>query len=369
MSVAVELYNSEWPQQFQQIKLQLEMYLQDTLYQSIEHVGSTSVPGLAAKPIIDIDIIVVRESLDAVINVLVTHGFTYLGELGIADRHVVKDPNQSPPRNTYVCIDGAAQTRNHLGVRNTLRSNLELREEYARVKLELAAQGINIIDYTQAKGTILQKVLQASGMLNIDELTTIKQANLKGEIWGAVKTERLLLREFVFKDADSYFELESNEENARYQDWPPRTIDQAQDLVSANIRNACTSPRTNWELVVENEGQMIGRVGAASKPLDLPHPDHFVKRFALWFSFLPSMQGKGFATEAMKAFIAGLTKRQDADAVELEIECDPRNLGSWRLAERLGFEKHSLTKGAWESKGEMVDSLVYQKVILRRETV
>jgi RimJ/RimL family protein N-acetyltransferase len=49
--------------------------------------------------------------------------------------------------------------------------------------------------------------------------------------------------------------------------------------------------------------------------------------------------------------------------MELEIECDPRNTGSWKLAERLGFEKHSLTKNVQEIKGEWVDSLVYRKTV------
>jgi RimJ/RimL family protein N-acetyltransferase len=47
----------------------------------------------------------------------------------------------------------------------------------------------------------------------------------------------------------------------------------------------------------------------------------------------------------------------------MEIECDPRNEGSWKLAERLGFERHSLTKEKEMIKGEWVDSLVMKKVV------
>lgn len=219
MSVFVEQYNPTWPSHFEQINSELEAYLQGVPYLSIEHVGSTSVAGLAAKPIIDTDIIVAREHVQSAIDALVNNGkFDYLGELGIADRHCVKDPNQSIPRNIYVCVDGVAQTRNHLGLRNTLRANPELRDEYARVKLDLAAKNTNIIDYIEAKGAVIQKILKASGMLSEEELAAIEKANLKGEKFGAVKTERLLLREFVMKDIPGYFELESNEENARYQE-------------------------------------------------------------------------------------------------------------------------------------------------------
>ncbi|KAJ4373060.1 hypothetical protein N0V83_003351 [Neocucurbitaria cava] len=373
MSVVVEQYNSEWPQQFQSIKSELETYLKDIEYLSIEHVGSTSVPGLAAKPIIDIDIIVTRGNLQPTIDALIANGkFDYLGELGIVDRHVFKDPNQSTRHNIYVCVDGVAQTRNHLGLRDTLRRDSELRDEYARVKLDLAAKNTNIIDYLEAKSVIIQKILRASGTLTKPELAAIEKANLKGERLGAIQTPRLLLREFETKDIDSYYELESNPENARYQDWPPRTKDEARQLVLENIRNHNAVPRTVFELAVDHTGHFIGRVGAKLTPtsydklpgeMTLKHVTHA----NLCFSFLPSAQGQGFATEAMKAFIAVLTKgtrgAKDGGKWELEIECDPRNTGSVRLAERLGFERHSLTKEKWESKGEWVDSLVFRKVV------
>lgn len=373
MSVIVEEYNPEWPRQFETIKSELEAYLQGVKYISIEHVGSTSVPGLAAKPIIDVDIIVTRENVQPSIDALITNGkFDYLGELGIVDRHVFKDPNQSTRHNIYVCVDGVAQTRNHLGLRDTLRSNSGLRDEYARVKLDLAARDTNIIDYLEAKGVVIQKILKASGFLSRQELAAIEKANMKGERFGALKTQRLVLREFVMKDVDGYFELESNEENARYQTWPPRTKAQARQLVLDNIRNHNAVPRTNFELAVDHEGRFIGRVGAKLSPTsyDKLPGEKMIKQVthaSLWFSFLPSVQGQGYATEAMTAFIEALTNKtrgaKDGGKWELEIECDPRNTASWKLAERLGFERHSLTKEAYESKGEWVDSLVFRKVV------
>lgn len=370
MSVVVEQYNPAWPREFETIKKELEEHLANVKYLSIEHVGSTAVPGLAAKPTIDVDIIVVREHVQPTIDALIGNGkFDYLGELGIVDRHVFKDPNESTHRNIYVCVDGVAQTRNHIGLRDTLRSNAQLRDEYARVKLELAARSTNIIDYIVGKGNIIQKILKASGILSDDELLAIKKANVKGERYGAIKSKRLLLREFVMKDVDGYFELEGREESARYQDWPPRTKEQARQLVLDNIRNHNDVPRTVYELAVELEGRFVGRVGAKTSQANsdsLPGEETIkhVTHADLWFSFLPDVQGKGFATEAMTAFIDALKDRlQGEGKVELEIECDPRNEASWKLAERLGFERYSLTKEAYESKGVWVDSLVYRKVV------
>ncbi|KAL1792448.1 hypothetical protein ACET3X_008955 [Alternaria dauci] len=371
MSVVVEQYNKEWPQQFECIKSELEHYLEDVDYLAIEHVGSTSVPGLVAKPIIDVDVIVTRDNVQSAIDTLIAKAkFDYLGELGIVDRHVFKDPNQSLPHNIYVCVDGAAQTRNHLSLRDTLRSNAELRDEYARVKLELAANATNIVDYMIAKGNVIQKILKTSGALTKDELAAIARANSKGERFGAIKTQRLLLREFVMKDEESYFLLEGNEQNARYQYWPPRTRQEARQLVLENIRNHNDVPRTKYELAVENlNEQFIGRVGAMTSQANsdsLPGEATIkpVTHANLWFSFLPSMQGQGFATEAMTAFIDALKERlQDQGKLEMEIECDPRNEASWKLAERLGFERHSLTKEKEMVKGEWVDSLVMKKVV------
>lgn len=359
MSVTVEQYNPNWPIHFQQIKAQLEEYLQDIPYTSIEHVGSTSVPGLAAKPIIDIDIFVARPNLQLAIDALTTKGhFDYLGELGIPDRHVFKDPNQSPPCNIYIVIDDVPQARNHIGVRNTLRANPALRDEYAQVKMHLAAKGTNIIDYTIEKSAVIQKILKVSGLLSEQELQEIQKSNVKGERISTLETERLVLREFLTTDIDAYYELEGSEENARYQDWAPRMKEEARKLVLENIRTACEVPRKVWELVVEREGRVVGRVGGKVSEKE----GEKIVHFDLWFSFLPAVKGRGYATEATAKLIEYLVGRQDGRKVELEIECDPRNTGSWKLAERLGFEKHSLTERAWESKGEWVDSLVYRKM-------
>ncbi|EOA87911.1 uncharacterized protein SETTUDRAFT_168715 [Exserohilum turcica Et28A] len=371
MSPVVEQYNPEWPKQFEKIKPELESYLRDVEYLSIEHVGSTSVPGLAAKPIIDIDVIVTRDNLQSAIDAFITNGkFDYLGELGVVDRHAFKIPNESVRHNIYVCVDGAVQTRNHLGLRDTLRTNTELRDEYALVKLELAANTTNIIDYLVAKGNVIQKILLTSGAFTKDELAAIARANLKGERFGAIHTPRLLLREFVLQDEAGYFELEGNERNARYQEWPPRTRQQARQLVLENIRNHNDVPRTIYELAVEDlTGKFIGRVGAKTSQANsdkLPGEQSIkpVTHADLWFSFLPSVQGQGFATEAMTAFISAIKDRlQDHGKVEMEIECDPRNKACWKLAERLGFERHSLTKEKAMVKGEWVDSLVMRRVI------
>jgi RimJ/RimL family protein N-acetyltransferase len=74
----------------------------------------------------------------------------------------------------------------------------------------------------------------------------------------------------------------------------------------------------------------------------------------VWFAFYPSAQGNGYATEAVRALIGSMTIE-----IPLEIECDPRNTGSWKLAERLGFHKTHCEENSFECKGEWVGSVVY----------
>ncbi|KAL6704996.1 hypothetical protein ACN47E_007399 [Coniothyrium glycines] len=375
MSISVEQYNPEWPQRFEILKAQLEGYLQDTPYLSIEHVGSTSVRDLAAKPIIDIDIVVNREHLQSVTSALITKGkCDHLGELGVTDRHVFKNPDQAIVHNVYVCIHDSPSLRNHLALRDTLRANASLRDEYAALKLSLATTSTSMIDYTRAKGTLCQKILLASGKLTPSELSAIAASNAHGTAFSALLTLRLLLREFTTNDIPAYFALESNPANARYQSWPPRTLAESRTLVLAAMRAHNDNPRTLYELAVETlppASRFLGRVGAQLRSSNSDHlpGERTIKHVThvdLWFSLVPEAQGHGYATEAVARLVAALgerVQREEEGKMELQIACDPRNERSWKVAERLGFERFELVRGAWECKGEWVDNLVYRKVV------
>jgi GrpB-like predicted nucleotidyltransferase (UPF0157 family) len=112
-------------------------------YISIEHVGSTSIPQLAAKPILDIDVVASQTQLPRVLEAL-QHvpdlALIYMGELGIANRHAFRAPQTVPVRNLYVCVEGSAALRNHLAVRDLLRGDEGLRGEYGALKSGLAAR-------------------------------------------------------------------------------------------------------------------------------------------------------------------------------------------------------------------------------------
>jgi GrpB-like predicted nucleotidyltransferase (UPF0157 family) len=131
---------------------------------AIEHVGSTSVPGLAAKPIIDCDIVVVEPHVEAATAVLVSLGFTPLGELGIPQRWAFDEPERLAGTNTYLIVAGSLSLRNHLAVRDALRADGQLRDEYGEVKKRVGAEAADIYAYGAGKNAMVQRILEAAGL-------------------------------------------------------------------------------------------------------------------------------------------------------------------------------------------------------------
>lgn len=163
MPIDVVPYSGEWPGQFSRVASRLREVLDAFPSVKIEHVGSTAVPGLAAKPILDIDVIVLRELMPAVLASLETAGYVHLGDLGVTDREALQAPDSDPHRNVYVCVGGTLHLRNHLAVRDALRATPKLRDRYGAVKLQLAQDpDMDIPNYLAGKSAVLQEVLAAS---------------------------------------------------------------------------------------------------------------------------------------------------------------------------------------------------------------
>ena len=160
MSITLIEYNPEWPAQFGQVRDALAAAL-DSVVIAIEHVGSTAVPGLAAKPVLDIDVIV--ESLDRlplVVQRMASIGYTHQGDLGITGRHAFKAPPGGPARHVYVCAVDSIPLREHLAFRDYLRQNPGDARAYATLKRELAAAvGDDRVAYTDRKTVFVRGIL------------------------------------------------------------------------------------------------------------------------------------------------------------------------------------------------------------------
>jgi GrpB-like predicted nucleotidyltransferase (UPF0157 family) len=173
-------WSPRWAEQFEEVAAMLGRALADVRSARVEHVGSTSVPGLAAKPILDVDVVVEPGEESAAVAALESVGYVHRGDLGVVGREAFHAPDE-PRRNVYVCTAGTANVRNHLAVRDVLRRRADLREAYDAVKRALAADpGMDIDTYIAGKSAVLQEVLEASGEFSAAELAAIRRLNDAG---------------------------------------------------------------------------------------------------------------------------------------------------------------------------------------------
>jgi GrpB-like predicted nucleotidyltransferase (UPF0157 family) len=133
--ITVVEYDPAWPGRFQTLRSEYAqaMGAAGVTVIAIEHVGSTSVPGLAAKPVIDCDIVVREADVAPASDALVSLGFTPEGDLGIPQRWAFREPARLSGTHTCVTAAGCLSLRNHLALRDVLRANQALRDEYAAV--------------------------------------------------------------------------------------------------------------------------------------------------------------------------------------------------------------------------------------------
>lgn len=154
--MVVEKYNPNWVNQFSVLK---EFLAKNTTeYISIEHVGSTSIPGMNAKPIIDIDIIVEDAAqFQKLKEELLKIGYVHEGDRGIPGREAFDHEKVSVgiDHHLYVCVKDNAELLRHLKFRDKLRSSPELVNEYNKIKEEILAKvgADNRAGYVQMKET------------------------------------------------------------------------------------------------------------------------------------------------------------------------------------------------------------------------
>lgn len=163
--VVVLPYDEKWKQDFMDIKTELRQAL-GGLALSIEHVGSTSVEGLAAKPIIDIDVVVKKEKLNDAISALKTIGYDHEGDLGIPGREAFAYEGKEHLRqhHLYVCPEDSPELKRHLAFRDYLRMHPEAAIEYGRIKTEAAKRYPEDIDqYIAYKAPCIEKIMLKMG--------------------------------------------------------------------------------------------------------------------------------------------------------------------------------------------------------------
>jgi GrpB-like predicted nucleotidyltransferase (UPF0157 family) len=154
-------YDPIWPSWFEQLRAYLRTALgEDT---RIDHVGSTSVPGLAAKPIIDLDVVAASESsVPTVVGQLESLGYRWRGDLGVTGRQAFAPPDDAglPPHHLYLVVEDNRAHQDHWLLRDLLREDPASRERYATLKQANAESANRDIDvYVEAKAELVAELL------------------------------------------------------------------------------------------------------------------------------------------------------------------------------------------------------------------
>ncbi len=154
-------YDPEWPILFAEIAAGVRAAFMDGSFVGIEHVGSTSVVGLPAKPIVDIDVVIpTRTDLPDAITRLAALGYEHEGDGGIPSREAFKPPANTVYHHLYVCAEDSPELRRQLAFRDYLRAHPDAAWQYGELKRELAARHVSDIDaYVEGKTAFVEAVL------------------------------------------------------------------------------------------------------------------------------------------------------------------------------------------------------------------
>ncbi len=175
--VEVKAYDPEWPRTFDHIRAVVWPAVQHAAM-AIEHVGSTSVPGLRAKPVIDACIVVASpRDIPHVVKALTKLGYAHRGELGVPDREAFRHPASLPKHHLYASHRSSLSLKNHIGLRDYFRTHPQAAVEYGDLKASLADRFPDDIDsYIAGKTDFILGILRKIGLTS-EELAAIRAIN------------------------------------------------------------------------------------------------------------------------------------------------------------------------------------------------
>lgn len=162
-TVRLEEHNPEWADLFEQEKKLLQKTFGDRII-TIEHIGSTAIPGIPAKPIIDINVAIPSlDDIDDFVTKLQELGYEYIPERRFPDRQFFpKGPSEKRTHHlNLVEIISETGWKNQLLFRDYLRTHANVRDEYATLKRELATKyAENRDEYTERKSNFVMRIIE-----------------------------------------------------------------------------------------------------------------------------------------------------------------------------------------------------------------
>jgi GrpB-like predicted nucleotidyltransferase (UPF0157 family)/SAM-dependent methyltransferase len=156
-------YDPRWPVDFETVRARVQPAVSGVAV-AVEHVGSTAVRGLAAKPVIDVDVVVAAEAdVPRAVAALASIGARHRGDLGVPGREAFAPLPGLPDHHLYVVVQGSPAHRDHVDLRDHLRTHPHDAERYAAEKRRLAPLLATDRDaYVDGKGWLVRELLAAA---------------------------------------------------------------------------------------------------------------------------------------------------------------------------------------------------------------
>ena len=156
-------YDPEWPRLFAELRERLLAALEGVCT-TVEHVGSTAVPGLAAKPVVDMDAVVSKpEDVPVAVARLEQLGYEHVGDGDVPGRAAFHWPPAEHRHHLYVVVEGTDAHRRHLLFRDYLRTHPDEAQRYGELKRALSRRYRDDRPaYTDGKDEFVARVLAAA---------------------------------------------------------------------------------------------------------------------------------------------------------------------------------------------------------------
>jgi len=195
-SIRIVDYDPQWPILYEEEKASILGVIGD-LVLDIQHIGSTAVAGLGAKPIIDIMVAIRGLALiEKCIQPLQTIGYEYRGEYGIPGRHFFRKPPgdlEARTHHLHLVEKESDFWERHILFRDFLRVHPEETQRYYELKRELASKFVSDRDaYTDAKTSFIESVVNKASLSKVTDSQRCGARVTKEDLWleGAKPRER-----------------------------------------------------------------------------------------------------------------------------------------------------------------------------------
>lgn len=158
-NIVVEPYNKKWKAKFKSEKHKLEKVFNDIIV-DIHHIGSTAIPGIKAKPVIDIMVVVKDiDKVDSFNNAMKTLGYEPKGEFGIENRRFFQKGDNNRTHHVHIFQQGNKEIKRHLNFRDYMRAHPQKAHKYSNLKETLADKYSHDINkYIEGKNDFIAEI-------------------------------------------------------------------------------------------------------------------------------------------------------------------------------------------------------------------